>query len=103
MGLNINDGKFTAPVTGMYEVSAAGACMITGPDFRHHADLMSDGEVTDLYFLFQHGTAFLNMSCSAFRYIYLRKDQTLYLKYHTNDKGSTIWKLKFCISLRAED
>jgi len=100
--LNHNTGIFTAPVTGMYAVSAAGrVCHTAGGGAYQTLDLVHNNEVAE--YLFEQkkwDEGKLRTPCSGFRYINLVKGDTLYLMHHRDHRlPSVIYGLKFCVTL----
>jgi len=98
--LDISSGKFTAPVTGLYEVSAAAErCYVPGDGADQYVDLyMNDNDRRLERFMNQYKLDSGGMAtpCSGFRYVQLDEGDNLYLKY---GGGSAILGLKFCITL----
>merc|ERR1712142_937435 len=98
--LDISSGKFTAPITGLYEVSAAAErCYVPGDGADQYVDLyMNDNDRRLERFMNQYKLDSGGMAtpCSGFRYVQLDEGDNLYLKY---GGGSAILGLKFCITL----
>jgi len=98
--LDISSGKFTAPVTGLYEVSAAAErCYVPGDGADQYVDLyMNDNDRRLERFMNQYKLDSGGMAtpCSGFRYVQLDEGDNLYLKY---GGGTAILGLKFCITL----
>merc|ERR1711962_1509005 len=102
--LDISSGKFTAPVTGVYEVSAAVEyCGNSGDGSHQHVDLyMNDNYLERIMYQEKYDSGYMQTPCSGFRYVELNEGDNLYLRYYrTISSGyyAEIDGLKFCISL----
>merc|ERR1712180_3925 len=101
------DGYFTAPVTGLYEVSAAGNCGVnSGVSLGQSLSLWSNNKAIEPYFMGQShsGAYFLMTPCSGFRYVHLEEGDNLYLQYtgsHNESIGEIAFMVhfKFCVSI----
>merc|ERR1712107_318499 len=100
--LDKGSGIFNAPVTGLYEVSAAGRCRLFG-DSLQRVELMSNNTEIDYDFLYQYKEDQSRMSTprSGFRYVPLEEGDNLYLKYTMRGEtgDASIEGLKFCVAL----
>jgi len=101
VALDIESGNFTAPVTGLYEVSAAAQyCRVYGDSAYQYVDLMINNDKED-DFMFQRKLDSGSMwtPCSGFRYVKLDEGDNLYLKYSRDGGTAFIRGLKFCVQL----
>jgi len=96
--LDISSGKFTAPVTGLYEVSAAAEyCFADGDGAYQEVDLMMNNNFLDRFmYQYKSDSGTISTPCSGFRYVELDEGDIFYLE----SSGDT-WMigLKFCITL----
>merc|ERR1719244_626251 len=99
--LDKKSGKFTAPVTGLYEVSAAAKdCYVGGDAVSQVIYLMINNYVKDDDFMNQkkYGSGVMYSPCSGFRYVQLTAGGNLYLKYGRSGFAN-VRGLKFCVAL----
>merc|ERR1712168_110023 len=96
-----NDGKFKAPVTGKYEVSASGYCRVEATRHEDYVGvaLFKNQERADQFFLrlYRKDAGRVHASCTGISYMHLWKDDEVYLKQEHGKEG--IMALKFCVSL----
>jgi len=100
VALDISSGKFTAPVTGLYEVSGAALdCGVSGDEVYQFVYLMVNNKEEEA-FMFQQkfDSGLLGASCSGFRYVHLTAGDDLYLKYENNGDAYLVG-LKYCVQL----
>jgi len=101
--LDKNSGQFTAPVTGLYEVSAAARyCMVRGNNEYQTVYLMkANHKIDQLMYQGKSDDGLMWTPCSGFRYVHLDKGDTLYLDYRKSsaNAGAVILGLKYCVAL----
>jgi len=101
--LDKSSGQFTAPVTGLYEVSAAARyCFVSGNNEYQTVYLMrGSNNIDTLMYQGKSDDGRMWTPCSGFRYVHLDKGDTLYISFRKSSANAQSWilGLKYCVAL----